>query len=55
MEGEFVKFLITRIGKKLGDITESINEDEIVTHVDDIHDYLDQLTHLIVNLIQLTL
>ena len=51
MNGEFATFLIKRIGKKLGDITESINEDEIVTHVDDIHAYLEQLTTLFVEFI----
>jgi hypothetical protein len=55
MEGEFVKFLITRIGKKLGDITDAINEEELTTHVDDIHAYLEQLTHLVTEFIHLVI
>jgi hypothetical protein len=53
MNGEFVNFLIKRIGKKLGDITEAVDHDELVTHIDDIHDYLDQLTHLLTQFIHL--
>lgn len=49
MEGEFAKFLLKRIGKKLDDVINvpDYNGEEILTHVEDIRDYVTQLTHLI--------
>jgi hypothetical protein len=54
MKEEFVKFLIQRIGKKLGDITDAVDPDELNVHVEDIHDYLAQITQLITEFIHLT-
>jgi hypothetical protein len=54
MKEQFVEFLINRIGKKLGDIMDAINEEEPTTHVDDIHAYLEQLTHLVSEFIHIT-
>ncbi|WEG14190.1 hypothetical protein PU629_07435 [Pullulanibacillus sp. KACC 23026] len=48
MKEEFAQFLLKRIGKKLDDVinTPDYNGEEIITHVEDIRDYLTQLTHL---------
>lgn len=47
MEGEFASFLLKRIGKKLGDVMDSTSGEELAVHVDDIQDYVTQLTHLL--------
>lgn len=47
MEGEFIQFLLKRIGKKLSDVEMMVGDEDISSHIEDINDYISQLTHLI--------